>query len=73
MDFGRALKLLKAGASVKRLHWDYKIELVEKPGFRVSKLDLSVPTLFIIKLGGLEEGSRWVPTDEDLLADDWEY
>lgn len=72
MDFGRALKLLKSGESVKRPFWSYRIKIEEKPGFRVSAPDLSVPTLFIVKSGGVEDGFRWVPNDEDLLAEDWE-
>lgn len=72
MDFGKALKLLKSGSQVKRSFWSYQIKVEEKLGYRVSVPDLSVPTLFIVKSGGVEDGLRWVPSDEDLLAEDWE-
>jgi len=72
MDFGNALKLLKLGKSIKRPFWSYKLKLVEQSGFRVSKPDLSIPTMFILKSGGAEDGFRWIPNDEDLLAEDWE-
>jgi len=72
MDFGSALKLLKSGASVQRPFWSYKIRLVEEPGFRASKPDLSTPTIFILKFGGVEDGLHWIPDDDDLLAEDWE-
>jgi hypothetical protein len=72
MDFGSALKLLKSGEAVRRPFWSYRIRLVEQPGFRASNPDLSIPTLFLLKLGGFEDGFHWIPNDDDLLAEDWE-
>lgn len=57
MDFSNALNGLQMGHKVRRENWTYHISLTASVGGKVIETSI---------------GEVWVPTQVDILAEDWE-
>lgn len=66
MNFGHALMELKAGGAVKRDWWEGEQLSVEVPD---GQHRMTEP--FIYKVSGKCLRGPWVPSQADMLADDW--
>lgn len=66
MDFAAALAALKAGGKVARTSWNHPDMYVELEDAN----DNHSNPQFNMVVGG--EKSKWEPTHEDILAEDWE-
>ena len=72
MDFGGAIHTMIGGQKVRRSAWDGGISIhIQKPDVH-SKM---TEPYFYRQQGELDQGKTvpWIPSYEDMLADDWEY
>jgi len=68
MEFGAALKKVKAGQAIQRKGWNGK-NLKVKAQFPDSKSKMTLPYLYI----EYPDGQRcpWLASQTDIMADDW--
>jgi len=73
MDFGLAFGLLRQGKAIRRGSWDCWLEVRELPAHRESLPPESFEiSTFIVLIQSTGKYTRWMPFDQDLLAEDWE-
>lgn len=66
--FGWALDVLKSGGSVMRDGWNGKGQYVQLQRPDITS-KMSLPYFYIVTVSG--ERVPWVPSQTDLLAEDW--
>ena len=72
MVFEEAFKLLREGKAIKRSNWDYWVEIRDLPAHRESlPADMFEIGTFIVLIQPTGKYTRWMPFDQDLLANDW--
>jgi hypothetical protein len=73
MDFGLAFGLLRQGKAIRRSSWGCWLEVRELPAHRESlPPEIFEVGTFIVQIQSTGMYTRWVPFDQDLLAEDWE-
>ena len=81
MDFGDALKLVKTGTkSIQRAGWNGKgqhVYLEEYPGYTIGDgafkgMKRSYLPVFVLFTAQGQHQPGWVPSQGDLLAEDWQ-